>query len=165
MLRTSHKYRPLEKDWCGTGPTRGAIAIPGGPVTDLAAAVAVGKCPCGEYEKRSRGGPPTIPLDRLWRVHRNQGPDSIEKSWSKSWWNSLWKNFMKYVHGFQIVMAFPGLVNYVPAVAYHFCLNLLVAFSQPGNGLIVKPCSLYRSPLQIDVLPGFFARIFVRIFF
>ena len=31
--------------------------------------------------------------------------------------------------------AFPGLVNFVPAVAYHFCLNLQAAFSQPGNDL------------------------------
>ena len=29
---------------------------------------------------------------------------------------------------------------FVPAVAYHICLNLPAAFSQPGNGLIVKPC-------------------------
>ena len=28
----------------------------------------------------------------------------------------------------------PGLVNFVPAVAYHFCLNLPAAFSQPENG-------------------------------
>ena len=35
---------------------------------------------------------------------------------------------------------FPGLVNFVPALAYHLCLNLPAAFSQPGNGLIVKPC-------------------------
>ena len=27
----------------------------------------------------------------------------------------------------------PGLVNFDPAVAYLFCLNLPAAFSQPGN--------------------------------
>ena len=26
----------------------------------------------------------------------------------------------------------PGLVNFVPAVAYHFCLNLPAAFTKPG---------------------------------
>ena len=26
----------------------------------------------------------------------------------------------------------PGLVNSIPAVAYHFCLNLTAAFTQPG---------------------------------
>ena len=31
----------------------------------------------------------------------------------------------------------PGLVNFVPAVACLFCLNLPAAFSQPGNDLIV----------------------------
>ena len=36
---------------------------------------------------------------------------------------------------------FPGVVNFVPAVAYHFCLNLPAAFSQPGNSLILEPCT------------------------
>ena len=35
---------------------------------------------------------------------------------------------------------FAGLVNFVPAVAYHSCLNLLEAFSQPGSGLLEVPC-------------------------
>ena len=35
---------------------------------------------------------------------------------------------------------FPGLVNFVPAVFYHFCFNLPGAFSQPGNGLLEVPC-------------------------
>ena len=35
---------------------------------------------------------------------------------------------------------FPGLVNFVPAIAYHFCLNLPGAFSQPGHGLLEVPC-------------------------
>ena len=30
----------------------------------------------------------------------------------------------------------PGLMNFVSAVAYHFCLNLPAAFSLPGNSLI-----------------------------
>ena len=40
---------------------------------------------------------------------------------------------------------FPGLVNFVPAVAYRFCPNLPAAFSQPGNGPKVKPCTLVYS--------------------
>ena len=36
---------------------------------------------------------------------------------------------------------FPGLVNFVPAIAYHFCLNLAAAFSQLGNSLIEIPCT------------------------
>ena len=35
----------------------------------------------------------------------------------------------------------PGFVNFVPAVAYHFCLALPVAFAQPGDQLLVVPCS------------------------
>ena len=43
------------------------------------------------------------------------------------------------------IRLFPGLVNSVPAVAYHFSLNLHVAFSQSGNGLIVKPSTLHTA--------------------
>ena len=32
-------------------------------------------------------------------------------------------------------------VSFVPAVAYHFCLNFPAAFSQPGNGLSDVPCN------------------------
>ena len=35
---------------------------------------------------------------------------------------------------------FPGLVNFVPAVAYLFCLNLPAAFLQPANSLVELPC-------------------------
>ena len=35
---------------------------------------------------------------------------------------------------------FLGLANFVPGVAYHFCLNLPGAFLQPGNGLLEIPC-------------------------
>ena len=33
-----------------------------------------------------------------------------------------------------------GLVNFVPALTYHFCLNLPAAFTQPGARLLVEPC-------------------------
>ena len=33
-----------------------------------------------------------------------------------------------------------GLVNFVPALAYHFCLNLPAAFTQPGARLLVELC-------------------------
>ena len=36
---------------------------------------------------------------------------------------------------------FPVLVNFVPACAYHFCLNLPGKFSQPGNGILAQPCT------------------------
>ena len=42
------------------------------------------------------------------------------------------------------IRPFPGLVSLVPAVAYHFCLNLPAVFSQTGNGLVVKPCTRPR---------------------
>jgi len=35
---------------------------------------------------------------------------------------------------------FPGFVNFVPAVACHFCLNLPVRFLQPGNHFVAHPC-------------------------
>ena len=34
----------------------------------------------------------------------------------------------------------PGLVNLIPALAYHFCLNLPAAFTQPGALTLVVPC-------------------------
>ena len=36
----------------------------------------------------------------------------------------------------------PGLVNFVPAVAYHFCLALPAAFMQPGARLLAKKPSI-----------------------
>ena len=37
----------------------------------------------------------------------------------------------------------PGLVNSVAAVAYHFCLALPAPFTQPGDHLLVEPCTLF----------------------
>ena len=36
-----------------------------------------------------------------------------------------------------------GLVNFIPALAYHFCLNLPATFTQPGARLLVEPCSSF----------------------
>ena len=36
-----------------------------------------------------------------------------------------------------LLLEWPGLANFVPAVAYHFCLK----FSQPGNGILAQPCT------------------------
>ena len=35
-----------------------------------------------------------------------------------------------------------GLVNFVTAVAYHYCLVLPAAFTQPGDHLLAQPCTL-----------------------
>ena len=48
------------------------------------------------------------------------------------------------------IWPFPGLVNFVPAVAYHFCLNLPAAFSQPGNGHTEIPCTVFDLVQQIQ---------------
>ena len=37
---------------------------------------------------------------------------------------------------------FPGCENFVPALAYHFCLALPAEFSQPGKRLFAGPCSI-----------------------
>ena len=47
--------------------------------------------------------------------------------------------FHQIVQGSSIRWA-QGLVNFVPAVAYLFCLNLPAAFSKPGARLILEPC-------------------------
>ena len=36
----------------------------------------------------------------------------------------------------------PGLVNFVSAVAYHSCLSLPAAFTQPGRSLLADPCTV-----------------------
>ena len=33
------------------------------------------------------------------------------------------------------------MVNFVPAVAYHFCLPLPAAVTQPGDHLLTEPCT------------------------
>ena len=35
----------------------------------------------------------------------------------------------------------PGLVNFVPAVTYHFCLNLHEKYWQPGAHFLAHPCT------------------------
>ena len=35
----------------------------------------------------------------------------------------------------------PDLVNFVTAIAYHFCLALPAALTQPGDHLLAKPCT------------------------
>ena len=48
----------------------------------------------------------------------------------------------------------PGLVNFVPAVACHFCLALPAEFTQPGDHLVAEPCNaiITRSRLMLDCL-------------
>ena len=50
------------------------------------------------------------------------------------------KTVSKYLQG-SAKRRSPGLVHFVPAVAYHFCLNLPAAFTQPGARLLAKPCT------------------------
>ena len=40
-------------------------------------------------------------------------------------------------------MRAPGLVDFVPAVANHFCLNLPRKFSQPWAHFLAQPCTLF----------------------
>ena len=41
-----------------------------------------------------------------------------------------------------------GLVNFVPAVAYHFCLNFCGQFSQPENDFLAQPWTPTNSRLK-----------------
>ena len=38
----------------------------------------------------------------------------------------------------------PGSVNFVTALAYHFCLALSAAFAQPGDHLLVESSTLRK---------------------
>ena len=58
-------------------------------------------------------------------------------------------------------MKLPGLVNFVIAVAYHFCLSLPAVFTQPGQSILANPCNIgvlsmfaaYRSLTNISSIP------------
>ena len=43
----------------------------------------------------------------------------------------------------------PGLVNFVIALAYHFCLALPAAFMQPGDHLLADPCTVVVFSLSL----------------
>ena len=47
----------------------------------------------------------------------------------------------------------PGLVNFVSAVAYHSCLSLPAAFTQPGRSLLADPCIYFAIIFLHKVLP------------
>ena len=47
--------------------------------------------------------------------------------------------YVNYVQGLAKRRS-PGLVNFVAAVAYHFCLAFPAAFTQPGTHLLAAPC-------------------------
>ena len=40
------------------------------------------------------------------------------------------------------------MVKFVSAVAYHSCLSLPAAFTQPGRSLLAEPCSITTCQLQ-----------------
>ena len=48
----------------------------------------------------------------------------------------------------------PGLVKFVPALAYHFCLAMPVTFLKPGAYLFVETCngSIQTGQLNADFL-------------
>jgi len=48
----------------------------------------------------------------------------------------------------------PGLVNFVAAVAYHSCLSLPAAITQPGQRLLANPCIFYFGDEKFEFPPG-----------
>ena len=44
-----------------------------------------------------------------------------------------------------------GLVNFVPALAYHFSLNLPAAFTQPRAHLLAEPCTFQILSVLIQI--------------
>ena len=47
----------------------------------------------------------------------------------------------------------PGLVNFLPAVVYHFCLSLPEKFSQPGSHVFAQPCTWISLRVPAYCLP------------
>ena len=50
------------------------------------------------------------------------------------------KNVIGYMESSPAKRRCPGLMNFVSAIAYHFCLALPAAFTQPGVHLLSHPC-------------------------
>ena len=48
----------------------------------------------------------------------------------------------------------PGLVNFIPAVAYHICLNLPAAFTQPVDHLLAEPSICGRLQSLVHLSPS-----------
>ena len=61
------------------------------------------------------------------------------------------------------------MVNFVPAVAYQFCLTLPATFTQPGDYPLAEPCSSEKlsRPTEIALMgmvllpTSFFVRVFL----
>ena len=66
---------------------------------------------------------------------------TLELSNEAAIWSATLQKWCLDIHGFTHRRAL-DLVNFVPALAYHFCLNLPAAFTQPGARLMVEPCKL-----------------------
>ena len=56
---------------------------------------------------------------------------------------ALWSNSVKHVFTGLGKKRAPGLVNFVHAVAYHLCLALPLAITQPGARLKAELCISY----------------------
>ena len=74
------------------------------------------------------------------RIHKpSSGVEGLEKSAATIFCPTKNVSFTGPVQSSAYRWA-PGLVNFVHAVAYHFCLALPVAFTQPGVRLLAEPC-------------------------
>ena len=65
----------------------------------------------------------------------------------KTFLSCLFENFLTFILGNSIALQGsakrlrPGLVKFILAIAYHFCLSLPVAFMKPGRSLLVDLCT------------------------
>ena len=66
------------------------------------------------------GGPFDPPFESKWQKRRRTPPAAVQR-------------LAKF--------GAPGLVNFITAVAYHFCLSLPAAFTQPGALTLADLCT------------------------
>ena len=55
--------------------------------------------------------------------------------------NSMQPSVVVHLQG-SAIRLLPGLLNFVTAVAYTFCLSLPLSFTQPGRSLLTDPCTM-----------------------
>ena len=99
-----------------------------GPTTDLTCRTFLSYCACSScFQRKSAANGRYLETVYEWHTFTQ----FITREDSSHYRASLWCR------------------SQVSRILFHFCLNLPATFSQPGNGLLVKPCALNGTPFRL----------------
>ena len=120
---------------------RGAAAADGAAGAEVAAAAEAALA-----EAAARGAAQAAEaVEDAQRHHPHHGQHDQRETARRSSRNRSWMQSMKVVQGSAKRHA-QGLVNFISAVAFHFCLALPAVFTQPRAHLLAEPCTPHSSP-------------------